>query len=1241
MRKILLFLVFFCIFNKIYSQATPFVTINAPAPVCNAGECVDLMANFLPTETTTNYSVQTIPYLPPASFAPLSDSFVFDSSQDDRWSSTFSLPFDFCFYGQFYNQVLVGSNGVVTFDINGVVPMGNQNPGGFCQWSFNQIIPNTTFPIRNSIYGVYQDTNINTPPVINPAVQNVNYRVYGTSPNRLFVVSYNDLPQFSCNDGVGRQTSQIVLYETSNIIEVYVARRTPCTTWNGGRGLIGIQNQDGMQALVAPGRNTGTWTAMNEAWRFVPDGNVVTSQISWLANGVPIAGSTGQNPFNVCPTLDTDYTALIRYTQCDATIRQISATVTVGPVPYPLEFEPEDVTICTSTAPPYTFNIDQTAYMLGSLNPSDFGITYHTSLLDAQNGFPSIPPASLSNYTANGGETIWVRAEDFFVTGCPVIETFQLVAVPNPSGTISYSSTNYCSNDATLQSPTNTAPAGGQYIVTPATGLSINPTTGVINPDLSIEGMYSIVYSLATSATCPAYDTPPVSIDIINCDCSLVLTSAVNTDNQTLCISDAITPIEYSAGGIATGINVTGLPVGISGSFSGGVLTITGTSATTGTFNYSVTTTGCVSNLILTGTIIVGPLPTVTSLTSNSPICENQDAIFTVVGTPNATVSYTINAGAVQTVVLDGTGNGVVTITSATIDQTILLNDITIGTCVTPLTNTETVIVNPLPTVTSLTSNSPVCENQDAIFTVVGTPNATVSYTINAGAVQTVVLDAAGSAIVTIASATADQTILLTQIDNTATTCINPLTNTETVTVTPLPVVSSLTSNSPVCENQDAIFTIIGTSNATVSYTINAGTVQTVVLDATGNGVVTITSATVDQTILLNDITIGTCVTPLTNTETVTVNPLPTVTSLTSNTPICENQNAIFTVVGTPNTTISYIINAGAVQTVVLDATGNGTVTIASATTDQTILLTEIANTITTCTNPLTNTETITVIAIPNAGMLSGTQNICEASSTTFSSTSTGGTWSSSDLTIAIVNATTGVVTGVSSGIATITYTIAGTGGCSGDTATRDVTVSVAPNAGILSGMQDICEGNSTTFTSTSTGGTWSSSNQAIATVDATGVVTGISAGTATITYTVAGTGGCTNATSTRDITVIAIPVPVLFDGTICVELATNTVFQSYILDSGFSDTQYTFNWYFNGTIIAGANQSTYEALATGNYYVEVTAIGLGCQGSSNTVSVSVINNATDYTYTLTNAFSDNATIVVTVIDGMVVTFIN
>src|SRR5690606_10874539 len=265
-------------------------------------------------------------------------------------------------------------------------------------------------------------------------------------------------------------------------------------------------------------------------------------------------------------------------------------------------------------------------------------------------------------------------------------------------------------------------------------------------------------------------------------------------------------------------------------------------------------------------------------------------------------------------------GNGQVSIANATADQTITLSDIVLNGCNITLSDTATIVVNPDPAFTSVTAvTTPICEGETAVFDLVGTANATVSYSINGGASQTLVLDASGNGQVSITGAAADQVITLSDIALNG--CNIALTDTATVVVNPNPAFTSVAVTTPICEGDTAIFDLVGTANATVSYSINGGASQTLVLDASGNGQVSITSATADQTITLSDVVLNGCNIALTDTATVVVNPNPAFTSVTAvTTPICEGDTAVFDLVGTANATVTYSINGGATQTLVLDA---------------------------------------------------------------------------------------------------------------------------------------------------------------------------------------------------------------------------------------------------------------------------------------------------------------------------------
>ncbi|MCW3122930.1 MAG: C-terminal target protein [Flavipsychrobacter sp.] len=143
---------------------------------------------------------------------------------------------------------------------------------------------------------------------------------------------------------------------------------------------------------------------------------------------------------------------------------------------------------------------------------------------------------------------------------------------------------------------------------------------------------------------------------------------------------------------------------------------------------------------------------------------------------------------------------------------------------------------------------------------------------------------------------------------------------------------------------------------------------------------------------------------------------------------------------------------------------------------------------------------------------ITGPYVVCPGSSITLSDALPGGTWSSSNTTLATVTSG-GVVMGLSSGYVTISYTVSGS--CGLGSATQMVfvdypTVSVSP----ISGPGSVYTGAPNYYSSYPYGGTWSSSNPGVGTIDATtGTFTGISTGTTTISYGVSGCSGIVYAT--------------------------------------------------------------------------------------------------------------------------------
>nr|WP_255702323.1 GEVED domain-containing protein [Flavobacterium sp. SM15] len=293
-----------------------------PAITCSsASSCVDLEATYLALGQTTSYAATSIPYAPPYNFGCMANPV--SVNVDDVWSPTINLPFNFCFYGTNYNKCLIGSNGVITFDTT------SNTPGGSSAWSFSSNLPSTSL-FKNTIFGVYQDIDPGKGGTIGWELITLN------SGCRALVASWKDIPMFSTSCNSMLYTGMMVLYENTNIIEVYISEKNICASWNGGNGLVGVQDSTGTVATTAPGRNSldPDWTVTNEAWRFTPNGTSVTS-IKWYEGAAipPITPSIATtNNINVCPAATTTYTAEVTYSLCNGrTIKEYGqTTVTVA-----------------------------------------------------------------------------------------------------------------------------------------------------------------------------------------------------------------------------------------------------------------------------------------------------------------------------------------------------------------------------------------------------------------------------------------------------------------------------------------------------------------------------------------------------------------------------------------------------------------------------------------------------------------------------------------------------------------------------------------------------------------------------------------------------------------------------------------------------------------------------------------------------------------------------------------------
>lgn len=889
---------------------------------------------------------------------------------------------------------------------------------------------------------------------------------------------------------------------TSNIVPLTVnpvpTINTIASTICSGVGFT-ISPENGVNGVV-PSGTTYSWSAPT-----------VTGGLTGGTSGTGAASITGTltNPTSLAQT--ATYTITPTAGSCTGSTFTVTVTVNAKPT----ASVSGNASICSGSTTNLTITLTGTS-------PWNFTYTDGTTPVTVNNQATnpytvSVSPESTKIYSVTA-------VSDANCSGTSFGSSATVTVTPKPSATISYVATTFCDNDNTTYSITRTGTSGGTYSASPAGLGSFNTATGSFNPKNGSTGNYTITYTMAAVGSCPAQTATT----------NVIVTGAPVTSfsyTSTPYCKNAANPFPTFSGSGQAG-TFTASPAGlVFVNTSTGQVNLASSTAGTYTVTNSIICGNPTGPVTSTSLITITTLPTATISYSGTPYCKSVSTSQSVTRTGTLGGTYSASPAGLT---ID-TNSGAITPSSSTAGTyTVTYTMAATGGC-SAQTATTSVTISPLSIGgTAAAASTSICTGSSTTITVYDYTGAIQwQQSANGSTGWTNVTGGSGE---TTATYTTPNLTALTYYRAVVTSgvCSSANSTTASVTVNPILPVSVSIAASPsniTCLGNTVAFTATPTNGgASPTYqwqrnavNISSATNSTYTSSGLSNGDIITCILTKDP---LQTCTTGSPATS--NTITMTVNPLPTITT-SGTASACfsssaQTTNLIYT--ATTNIPNAYSIdwNTAANTAGLADqgstsfafAAGGGTLTgiIIPANTP----VGNYSGTMTiTNANGCTNTQAVSVTVKTGVSIISATaaaSPICSNATTTLTANGVGGTnalvtWYSGSGGTGINYGTGTTLTNRGPG----NYYARVTGDC-GTPVEASVTVASLPNASVASvtGTTPICIGATTTYTANSVvlgGGTgaWSSSNNAVATVDASGLVTGVANGTCNIIYTI--TGGC------------------------------------------------------------------------------------------------------------------------------------
>jgi trimeric autotransporter adhesin len=924
-------------------------------------------------------------------------------------------------------------------------------------------------------------------------------------------------------------------------------------------------------------------------------GNVVTDRpVSWSSNNIPVATVSAAGVV----TAAAPGTAIITAT---SETKSGTSTITVSPVPVGIVVvQPGHDSLTIGTSRQFAAVTEDSIGGVLTGRVVTWGSSDPTTA--------SVSPTGLVTALKLGTATITATSE-----GKNGTSTVLVAKVPVGSVTLAPPSKALLVTQTVALSPTVKDSLGTVVTDRLVTWGSSNTAVATVSSAGVVTAVAPGTATItATSETKSGTSTITVSLVPV----STVAVSPPSAGVRVTATTQLAATTKDSIGGLLTGRVVTW------GSSDPTVATVSSTGLVTGVAVGTATITATSEGKSGTSAITVTKIP-VGSVTVAPP---DKALLVTQTFGLAATVRDTVGTVVTDRVVTWGSSNtAVATVSSAGVVTAVAPGTATITATSETKSGTSTITVSPVPVSTVVVSPA------SAGVRITGTAQLTAVTKDSAGGVLTGRVVTWGSSDQTIATVNANGLVTGVALGSaTITASSEGKSGTSTIAVTKIPV-GSVTVAPP---SKALLVTQTAALVATVADSVGTVVTDRVVTWGSNNTLV----ATVSSTGLVTAVAPGTATITATSetksgTSTITVSLVPVSTVAVTPPSAGIRVTATTQLAATTKDSIGGVLTGrvvtwGSSDPTVATVSSTGLVTGAAAGTA----------TITATSEGKSGTSTITVTKIPvgSVTVAPPTKAMLVTQSFALAATvaDTAGnvvtdrlvTWGSNNTAVATVSAA-GVVTAVAPGTATITATSETKSG------TSTVTVSLVPVSTVAvtpasGGVRITGTTQLTAVTKDSAGGvltgravTWGSSDQTIATVNASGLVTGVALGSATITATSEGKSG------TSTITVTKIPV-----GTVTVAppskalLVTLTVsLAATVKDSvGTIVTDRVVTWGSNNTLVATVSATgLVTAVAPGTATITATS---ETKSGTSTITVSLVPVSTVVVQPAQDTLTVNAT---------------